>query len=1111
MSNNNDKTIFEMYNLFWYYPETHEAHDQVSYFNNSTNSINTYKIPALILFPAFLTPAVIEDGKPLHLLLAVKEEERELTVADVNAQLKFTLGLDSYKTVNREPLFETLKNNEIKIKKVGDLKKGIIEIPDFKGMVYSDIVKLYKDSGYETIYHVAIKMVCCGSEPKEGALMIDLIASKVAGNIKDNPGERLAKYKDEKAEANRKGKKANPLRPVEKSDKFIRRILKEMNGDKLKESGRYTASLPQGTGKPYEEEWDSPIQSYHPLFIQVKPRKYYNIAHMADIHVSSRQELMALSPARVIESDKVGDDISPEIGKMVNISSRNVNDFLEKVGKDGELDMILIGGDVIDHVPNIPINEKLLKDIKKNGKISVKKMWDKFRIDTETFSVRALSRIAVGFASGSPMLSDYVENERHQDFIDMIYLYSLVIDFYCEYKKPIYLVSGNHDAYRAPYGISPRVEILFGLIKKRANENVPADHNLTFHEAILAFGESYCNVMDSSKLMEPKHFSWFYSVLTPFSDYSVELSSQIILGLHWGDDEDLTEFFNMEIVNRAHIGQGDGHLPRTNEAVSDLQLKFINKTIEVAAEKKIILNTHFTFLCYKEQIPYLAKETASLRLDDTPYEPETSEYSPYEMGTFETNRDKVYRDIVNKIDYIFTGHSHRRGLYKILKFESDSSFNPFDDSRAKGIYLDLSTSGYSGTGNSASTYIDDGENHFSSWSFKKIEGSYNSPAIIVSDSLGPLPRHNKDGEFNGWGSDCPSGTKVTFNQTNGDIKTIDLFRINNNRTKPRFVVALDYWDILESTESELKFRWGQLDLSSFNGEKENLGELADEIDCSNLRKFAKSFDDIVSDSPLSEYAEENNRIKRTLQLKHIKLLSDKIKMKQDESYRRHLQRNSQMHSREQFMRNMADSMNDPIVSEDEIRTLNIHILRELLPKTAFRSYPVLGKIKSDILEGKIDALFFIPFSPFLNENGIKVEELSLNYFYSNSWGHIKSRIDQYNDIEDGTTSRQKTLFNELSNYCPALMLNHYFKVIGTDLSRLKSLVNEEEVKYFISIKFGYSKNDKHKLFMQYDFGSRWNFPVEVKIEDSRIIIERDKEKAEIPDFDWYKKNFEKYQ
>jgi hypothetical protein len=50
-------------------------------------------------------------------------------------------------------------------------------------------------------------------------------------------------------------------------------------------------------------------------------------------------------------------------------------------------------------------------------------------------------------------------NEEYPCGIDALMVYSLIIHYYSTYKKPVFITSGNQEAYEYPYGISPR---LFG-------------------------------------------------------------------------------------------------------------------------------------------------------------------------------------------------------------------------------------------------------------------------------------------------------------------------------------------------------------------------------------------------------------------------------------------------------------------------------------------------------------------------------------------------------------------------------------------------------------------------------------------------------------------------
>ena len=66
------------------------------------------------------------------------------------------------------------------------------------------------------------------------------------------------------------------------------------------------------------------------------------------------------------------------------------------------------------------------------------------------------------------------------------------------------------------------------------------------------------------------------------------------------------------------------------------------------------------------------------------------------------------------------------------------------------------------------------------------------PAIVVSDSSGPYPRHNRGGEFYGYGSDYPAGSLVIFG-ADGKIAEIERMRASG-RGKPRIPVQMEFLD-----------------------------------------------------------------------------------------------------------------------------------------------------------------------------------------------------------------------------------------------------------------------------------------------------------------------------
>jgi hypothetical protein len=136
------------------------------------------------------------------------------------------------------------------------------------------------------------------------------------------------------------------------------------------------------------------------------------------------------------------------------------------------------------------------------------------------------------------------------------------------------------------------------------------------------------------------------------------------------------------------------------------------------------------------------------------------------MGTFQSQRREMYAAISDgtAVACVLTGHSHRKAMY--LLGAADGKGYP--------------TQGY------AMRSRDGGADPAS-----HTEGR---PAIIVSDSAGPLPRLNLQGEFGGYGSDRPSGTLVTISDA-GDVTHIE--PVCSDQPKPRLAVAVDYMQIMK--------------------------------------------------------------------------------------------------------------------------------------------------------------------------------------------------------------------------------------------------------------------------------------------------------------------------
>lgn len=474
--------------------------------------------------------------------------------------------------------------------------------------------------------------------------------------------------------------------------------------------------------------WSKPVLSYHPVFYYPTGEEIEraNIGFVSDIHINSRLEVLKYSDASIIEDGQCRPDKdSPKIGDRLRGTNASFIDIIDRLGRS-EADILIVGGDLIDHIINV------FPDPTLEGDPSVTDIWDMVSLPDKP-------------------------GKRYLPGIDYIVFYSLLVDFMAEHHKPVFVISGNHDCYAKPYGISPQA------LGKRFNEGIPADINLTIYEALLAFGPSYGKV---SKSFKSAWFDWYYTLISPFTNLCVPIGKQVLTLLGWGDDEDM-----VTDLNKWKDRQGLGHLPRAVESVSETQLAMLNNAI---AGGEVVLITHFTVLSYIEAVPlYGADESQS------PGTLRPGVYNKFGMGTFEKGREELIALIdTGQIRCVISGHSHRRGLY----------------------YLDEPASKKSNSSTLRCRVYEIGDD--------EVFAGNTRTAIFVADSAGPYPRFNGIGEFGGWGSDRPAGLLVSFDEDQGYVQSTQVVAVNKSGASPRAIVALDYYDIFESVfEGQIQTQW----------------------------------------------------------------------------------------------------------------------------------------------------------------------------------------------------------------------------------------------------------------------------------------------------------------
>jgi hypothetical protein len=705
-----------VYNLSWFSKPPGTEEEPVVVARHNTSTISAQKlIGVVILYPALATPEIlVGNSDKLEILLltqsALSEDKLRMRIRD---QLKISLGLDPAKSSADRGLFVdgtgtevgTIQERTIDIEAIPFGAKQLITTFSgrFSGYVDKRAYKIYSDAGYNTLYCVAMSS--------------KVLAAAIGSSALCSCGEP--------------------------QDRIINKLLDKRSPWAKQKDNKYYCF---GTGDDDVDhtrfDTSNPIQSYHPVFHYGQDDlKYANLGHLSDVHMAARQQVLKKTKARVIDYWDMGSDIelsnSPFIGDLINVCSKDMKQILHNLGQSAA-DILLIGGDLVDFLKSCYPSAAMAKDIEKG-------------IPSHIWKAVALG-------------DKYTDN--YKDAVDMIGFFGVLLSYCRQHSMPAYAVTGNHDCYWLPYGLSPRVRV--SKLEKRANEGIPSDHNLTFYEAILAFGETY-NVMkhmpSTGSPFKAELFDWFYMVFTPFTDYAIELPKQHLVAFGWGDREDL--------LDTPLTGHGFGHLPRSKDGISNAQLGLL--TTAIGKKKKVILMTHFTFVSYADEIPV---DKGNTELGDV-YISLIKKYNDYNLGTFEENRPTLFETHCaqkkRNIQVILTGHSHRRALYLVDHLDASGR------SSVKTRHFDFDSFEYA-----KATYPDIME-----------------PAIIVSDSGGTIPRYNFSGEFNGRGSDPPSGTLVLFDQSTGAVSGIAAKR--TDLCRPRVTVGLDYLDIQEKTDVIVKF------------------------------------------------------------------------------------------------------------------------------------------------------------------------------------------------------------------------------------------------------------------------------------------------------------------
>lgn len=799
------------------YANTHEfANQKVD--PSCTKCAETPPIRAIILYPNIGTPLIIPPGeKYLNIFIAAESSSKEHFGVRKNGFNTFPgPAIAGYRYVDKHLRFYSISNKKVKedtdggrlwndgklcgkafdnvkVWCIGRMNSGTIKDIDSNIVAnirkrtleqYGNIQSAHPDPedlnaanvGLAWIYQIRIKLDSIPNLPTGGAIASIAWMVTMPEKYMKQPalmGMKDWEYQDKLIYDFLEGQKKNP---------------RKSHFPDLYEFALTTATL---SSKIPEQKKDVShrLKAWHPFTIGTK--KKLTIGHLSDVHINCRQFAMAKSKAQVIPG------VSPELGSKVDITFVSLKNLFDEMKKEGA-DVLFITGDLLDFNRNIDPSQV---------STDIKDQWQKFDIASNI---------------SNPAL--------YKRGIDDMLMYSLLRYSYETLKLPVFLTTGNHEAYDIPYGISPRLNRktqktgffeMIGLTDSpgnqkepvtnsspsnskfdlnpnaythaKANEGVAADHNLTIYEACLIYGPTYAQALTGQNFTAD-NYDWFFTLFTPLADYVINYDKQQIIGLDWGSSENYINL--MGVIDTTGIdAQGAAILPRASGSVSDKQIDLMENAF--AAKKQnaeTLLFSHFTFINFHMEVPFRIGEKQNV------VKHPVQQLNRYNVGTCELNQQWLYDKCINNhVSYHFSGHSHRSGIYTVSQGTPQTQvekplYNDPNVMIQPIILSDFRTvSGFDPA-------IEPNHPHNS---------ASNRTKLIVSSCGGPIGVQNYNNELFTFNMQPPSGTLLSPNAS-PPIKIVKTDTTKVPFSRPRLCVALDYlwviWEMSDQTKAEEPIR-----------------------------------------------------------------------------------------------------------------------------------------------------------------------------------------------------------------------------------------------------------------------------------------------------------------
>ncbi len=341
---------------------------------------------------------------------------------------------------------------------------------------------------------------------------------------------------------------------------------------------------------PGQTDPDVPLMDVHPVYNlrEGQAGKSFNLGFISDLHLVNKFRILKNCDLYPIpKGGKGGRGSVPHlklIGDKIQDTVEVLAELIQQMADDKNVDAIVFGGDLVDFCEdNWPKEREVKLRLEPSNKPNDRGMKER--------SHRFENIWKACWLDPDPLIRE----DNQQAGATTIGLFHMVLSkLVATTDKPVFILAGNHDAYQQPFGISPRVYLGQALPKlsiankvltslglgigtavggpvgaaagagiaqalangfwriagdlevQKGNDGIPADCNLTVHEACLAFGPSFgvaCLENVEMRMFDrpkgsvnfvPDTMTLFYLLFSPLRSWTFPFGKHQMVVLDWG-------------------------------------------------------------------------------------------------------------------------------------------------------------------------------------------------------------------------------------------------------------------------------------------------------------------------------------------------------------------------------------------------------------------------------------------------------------------------------------------------------------------------------------------------------------------------------------------------